>query len=358
MRLSSVLAFIFDIDGTLVDSNELHVDSWDRAFRRFGKQFPREQLRAQIGKGSDQYLPEFLTPEEIKRFGKELDEYRSELFRKEYLPKVRPFPKVRELFQRIHDDNKRIVLASSGKKADTEYYVDLLKIGDLIDGCVSGDDADSSKPAPDIFAASLEKLDDISPDDAVTVGDTRFDIEAAGKAGLKTIAFLCGGTLESVLREAGAIAIYRDPADFLAHYDELVEDADRLICSRVIKEKKRPAFQRSAFVCRAKNALINNFNKVRFARADHALRVCKTVHVNRDPAAVHEHEVRIPDQPEMARTVSLDEELFRMPSKTEHLAMTRSELFLVHRRRLICVLTFVSLVLERAPVSVRFTSGA
>ena len=176
MRLSSLLAFIFDIDGTLVDSNELHVDSWDRAFRRFGKQFPREQLRAQIGKGSDQYLPEFLTPEEIKRFSKELDEYRSELFRKEYLPRVRPFPKVRELFQRIHDDNKRIVLASSGKKADTKYHIDLLRIGDLIDGYVSGDDADSSKPAPDIFVASLEKLGDISPADAVTVGDTRFDI--------------------------------------------------------------------------------------------------------------------------------------------------------------------------------------
>jgi HAD superfamily hydrolase (TIGR01549 family) len=220
MPLLSVLAFIFDIDGTLVDSNELHVDSWDRAFRRFNKQFSREQLRAQIGKGSDQYLPEFLTHEEIKRFGKELDEYRSELFRKEYLPMVRPFPKVRELFQRIHDDNKRSVLASSGKKADTEYYVDLLKIGNLIDGYVSGDDANSSKPAPDIFAASLE-LGGISPADAVTLGDTRFDIEAAKKAGLKTIAFLCGATSESVLREVGAIAIYRDPADFLAHYDEV-----------------------------------------------------------------------------------------------------------------------------------------
>ena len=69
MPIFSVLAFIFDIDGTLVDSNELHVDSWDRAFRRFGKEFPREKLRAQIGKGSDQYLPEFLTPEEIDRFG-------------------------------------------------------------------------------------------------------------------------------------------------------------------------------------------------------------------------------------------------------------------------------------------------
>ena len=219
-----MLAFIFDIDGTLVDSNELHVDSWDRAFRRFGKQFPREKLRAQIGKGSDQYLPEFLTPDEIDRFGKELDHYRSELFRKEYLPKVRPFPKVRELFQRIHDDNKRIVLATSGKKADTKYYGDLLAINNLIDGSVSGDDADNSKPAPDIFVASLKKLGGISPADAVTVGDTRFDIEAARKAGMKTIAFLSGGTSGAVLREAGAIAIYTDPADFLAHYDELIKE--------------------------------------------------------------------------------------------------------------------------------------
>jgi phosphoglycolate phosphatase-like HAD superfamily hydrolase len=228
-----MLAFIFDIDGTLVDSNELHVDSWDRAFRRFGKQFPREKLRAQIGKGTDQYLPEFLTPDEIERFGKELDDYRSDLFRKEYLPKVRPFPKVRELFQRIRNDDKRIMLASSGKKADTKYYVELLNIGDFIAGCVSGDDADHSKPAPDIFAASLEKLGGISPADAVTVGDTRFDVEAAGKAGLKTIALLCGGTSELVLRKAGAIAIYRDPADFLAHYDQLATlNTERCLPSR------------------------------------------------------------------------------------------------------------------------------
>ena len=213
--------FIFDIDGTLVDSNQLHVDSWDRAFRKFGKQFPREALRAQIGKGSDQYLPAFLTPDEIDSFGKELDEYRSELFRKESLPRVRPFPKVRELFQRIRDDHKQIVLASSGKKAETEYYVKLLKIENLIESYTSGDDADNSKPAPDIFAASLKKLGGISPADAVAVGDTRFDIEAAAKAGLKTIAFLCGGTSELVLREVGAVAIYRDPAHLLAEYNKL-----------------------------------------------------------------------------------------------------------------------------------------
>jgi len=116
MRLSSVLAFIFDIDGTLVDSNELHVDSWDRAFRQFGKQFPREQLRAQIGKGTDQYLPEFLTAEEIKRFGKELDEYRSELFRKEYLPKVRPFPRVCDFFSGFTRTKNASSLPVPGKR--------------------------------------------------------------------------------------------------------------------------------------------------------------------------------------------------------------------------------------------------
>jgi len=223
-------AFIFDIDGTLVDSNELHVDSWDRAFRRFGKEFPRKKLRAQIGKGSDQYLPEFLTRDEIERFGKALDDYRSDLFRKEYLPKVRPFPKVRELFQRIRDDGKCSVLASSGKKADTKYYIDLLQIEDLIEGYTSGDDAEHSKPAPDIFTVSLKKLGDLPPSDVATVGDTKFDVAAAGKAGLRTIGLICGGTSESILREAGAIAVYRDPADLLAHYAELDKEftADRL----------------------------------------------------------------------------------------------------------------------------------
>jgi HAD superfamily hydrolase (TIGR01549 family) len=221
LHRASLRAFIFDVDGTLVDSNELHVESWERAFRHFGKRFSREQLRAHIGKGSDQYLPEFLSAREIERFGKKLDRYRSELFKKEYLPRVQPFPKVRELFQRVRDDRKRIVLASSGKKSDTKHYIKLLKINNLIDGYTSADDADRSKPAPDLFSAALDKVN-VSPDEAITVGDTRFDIEAAGKAGLVTVALLCGGTSESVLREAGAIAIYRAPADLLAHYDTLL----------------------------------------------------------------------------------------------------------------------------------------
>ena len=217
-------AFIFDLDGTLVDSNELHVDSWDAAFRHFGKQFPREQLSAQIGKGSDQYLPEFLTPNEIERFGKELDKYRSELFKIEFLPRVQPFPQVHELFQRIHADGRQIALATSGKKSETQYYTRLLRIDDLISGQTTADDAEESKPEPDIFTAALEKLDGVTADQAVVVGDTRFDMEAAGKAGLRAIAVTCGGTDARTLRAAGALVVYRDPADLLASYGAVIHD--------------------------------------------------------------------------------------------------------------------------------------
>jgi HAD superfamily hydrolase (TIGR01549 family) len=215
--------FIFDIDGTLVDSNELHVQSWDRAFRHFGKIFPTEALHAQIGKGSDQYLPEFLTTGEIERFGKDLDDYRSKIFREEFLPKVKPFPKVRDLFERIKKDDKRIVLASSGKQKDTDHYIDLLKIDKFIEGCVSGDEAERSKPRPDIFTACIDKFQ-LARNETLVIGDTRWDIEAAAKVGLRTVAVTCGGTEAALLRAAGAIAVYKDPADLLANYEQLTSD--------------------------------------------------------------------------------------------------------------------------------------
>ena len=215
-----IKAVIFDLDGTLVDSNELHVASWERAFRKFGKRFSLDQLREQIGKGSDQYLPEFLTEEEIERFGEELDEYRSALFAKEYAPRVKPFPKVRELFERVRSDDKRIALATSSKKSESKRYTKLLGIEDLIDAETNADDAKKSKPCPDIFEAALHKLGHPLPNEVIVVGDTPFDVEAALKIGLQTIGMLCGGRPEALLRRAGAIAIYRDPADLLERYDQ------------------------------------------------------------------------------------------------------------------------------------------
>jgi HAD superfamily hydrolase (TIGR01549 family) len=216
----SLTSFIFDIDGTLVDSNDLHVQSWDRAFRHFGKSIPIEALREQIGKGSDQYLPEFLTANEIERFGKELDDYRSEIFRTDFLPKVKPFPKVRELFERIKKDGKAIVLASSGKQKDTEHYVKLLEIEKFIDGCTSGDEARQSKPKPDIFTACIDKFE-LARRETIVIGDTRFDVEAAARAGLRTIGVSCGGTNANILRAAGAIEVYNDPEDLLVNYNTI-----------------------------------------------------------------------------------------------------------------------------------------
>src|SRR5581483_12036660 len=211
-------AVIFDLDGTLVDSNELHVLAWDRAFRKFGKHFSLEELRSQIGKGSDQYLPEFLTPEELKKFGKDLDQYRSDLFKREFLPQVRPFPKVRDLFLRIRAEGKKIGLASSGKGDEVDTYKRLCDIVDLIDAEVTSDDADASKPAPDVFEAAVDKLK-VEHAEAIAVGDTKFDAESAKKAGISAIGLLCGGTRESLLREAGMVAIFQSPADLLDRFE-------------------------------------------------------------------------------------------------------------------------------------------
>ena len=158
---------------------------------------------------------------EIERLGKELDDYRSRIFKEDYLSQVRPFPRVRELFHRIHDDGRCIVLATSGEKSDAKHFIELLGIDPFIVGYTSADDTQQSKPAPDIFSAALKKLGDIDAGEALGVGDTPFDVEAAKKIGLKTIALLCGAVEENILRQAGAVAIYRDPADLLLNYHKL-----------------------------------------------------------------------------------------------------------------------------------------
>jgi HAD superfamily hydrolase (TIGR01509 family) len=215
-----VKAVIFDIDGTLIDSVDLHAAAWQEALRHFGYDLPFERIRVQIGKGGDLLMAALLPEEEIRRRGKEIEGYRLELFKREYLPRVRPFPMVRELFERIRADGKRIALASSAKKEELEPYKRIAGVEDLIDAETSSDDAEKSKPHPDIFEAALDHLEGIRADDAIAVGDTPYDAQAAGQAGLRTIGLLCGGWPEPELRRAGCLAIYRDPADLLGHYGQ------------------------------------------------------------------------------------------------------------------------------------------
>jgi HAD superfamily hydrolase (TIGR01549 family) len=213
-------AVIFDVDGTIVDSVDLHAKAWQEAFAKFGKKISVSQIRRQIGKGADQLLPVFLSQQELNEFGKDLDSYRRDVFKKEYLPLVKGFPKVRELLQRIRRDRKRIALASSATAEELEIYKQVTKVTDLIESETSSQDADKSKPHPDIFEAALRQLPGITLDQVIVIGDTPYDAEAAAKANLQTIGLLCGGWKERDLLQAGCVATYKSPADLLARYDK------------------------------------------------------------------------------------------------------------------------------------------
>ncbi len=216
-----VKAVIFDIDGTLLDSVDLHAEAWQEAFKKFGYDFPFDKIRSQIGKGGDQLLPVFLSKEEQEQKGKAITEYRSQLFKEKYLSKVKPFPHVRELFEKVKAHGQKPALASSAKGDELKTFERIAKIEDLVDTEASSADAKRSKPHPDIFEAALDRLGSgVQPEDVVIVGDSPFDAEAAGKAGVRTVGVLCGGFAEKDLREAGCISIFRDPEDLWRRYEE------------------------------------------------------------------------------------------------------------------------------------------
>jgi HAD superfamily hydrolase (TIGR01509 family) len=211
-------AAIFDVDGTLLDSVDYHARAWQETFARYGIRATFEEVRSQIGKGGDQLMPVFVPEEMLESVGKKMKDERGDYFREKYLPLVKPFPKVRELFERLKADGVPAVLASSGTEEEVAQYKKIAGIADLLDDETSSDDAKKSKPHPDIFLAALEKLGNPDRTKVVVVGDTPYDAEAAGKAGLRTVGVLCGGWSAGDLRGAGCAAVYRDPADLLAHY--------------------------------------------------------------------------------------------------------------------------------------------
>ena len=210
---------IFDVDGTLLDSVDLHAEAWRQALLHFGCAVSFADVRKQIGKGGDQLMPVFLPKDVVEQRGREIEQYRSELFKRDFLPKVRPFPKVRDLFERIQADGYKVALASSAKKEELETYKKLAGIEDLLDAETSSDDAEKSKPHPDIFLAALDHAG-LKPGDAIIVGDSPYDAEAARRAGVRIVGVLCGGFPEEWLRSAGCESIFRDPADLLERYAE------------------------------------------------------------------------------------------------------------------------------------------
>ena len=208
-------AAIFDIDGTLVDSVDLHALAWQDALAKFGHDVPFEKIRGQIGKGGDQLIPVFLTEAEQHDHAEDMEEWRGKHFKSAYLSLVRPFSAVPDLLARARHDGLKIAVASSAKQDELEIYLQIAGIERLVDTATSSSDAETSKPAPDIFEAALRKLG-LSSADVIAIGDTPYDAQSAGKAGIQTIGVLCGGFAEPDLRHAGCIAVYPGPAALLA----------------------------------------------------------------------------------------------------------------------------------------------
>jgi HAD superfamily hydrolase (TIGR01509 family) len=211
-------AILFDIDGTLVDSVDLHARAWQEAFAHFGKEVAYDDVRSQIGKGGDQLVPVFLDDDEREAFGDDLERYRGRLYRGRYLPWARAFPHARDLVARTKAAGLLVALASSCDEEDLPRYVDLVRLRGLIDAATTSADAERSKPFPDVFEAAAARLR-VAAGDCVAVGDSPYDALAAGRAGIPTVGLLAGGFPSRALAAAGCVAIYADPGDLLARFD-------------------------------------------------------------------------------------------------------------------------------------------
>lgn len=212
-------AVLCDIDGTLVQSNWLHAAAWKDAFAEMGIVVDLEQVRRQIGKGGDELIPVFVPWWRRSSVEEPLKAYRKLVFEQDYLKQVEPLPKVREFLLRLKEAGIRLSLASSADKDQLDIYKKIANMGDLIEESSSADDADHSKPHPDIFEATLKKLG-LPASKVLALGDTPYDAEAAGKAGISTIGVTTGGWSKEELLEAGCIEVYTDVADLLERFEE------------------------------------------------------------------------------------------------------------------------------------------
>lgn len=214
--MAEIRAVLLDVDGTLIDSNDAHARAWVDVGAEFGHPIEYDRVRRMIGMGGDKVMPRLTGLEEDSEEGRRIKERRGEIFRSHYLPELQAFPGVRDLLQRLRDDGRQLVVATSASEKDLKALLAQAGLEDLIDDATNADQAEESKPDPDIVEAALKKTGEPA-DRVVMLGDTPYDVEAAGRAGVRIIALRCGGWGDEEL--AGASSIHADPAELLRHYE-------------------------------------------------------------------------------------------------------------------------------------------
>ncbi len=209
---------ILDIDGTLVDTNYQHAVAWYRAFRQHGIVLPIWKIHTHIGMGGDQLVASLTSEEVDESIGDEIRAAEKALYMA-LIEEVEPLEGARGLIEDLKERGHSVVLASSAKAQEVEHYLDLLDARELADSWTTSDDVEATKPEPDLVKAALEKAG-TEPGDAVMVGDTPWDIEAAHKAGLDTICVITGGFSEQELRDAGAAGVFESVDELRRRLDE------------------------------------------------------------------------------------------------------------------------------------------
>ncbi len=216
MRPMSRPAAILDVDGTLVDTNYHHTLAWYRAFREHGIVLPIWRLHRHVGMGGDKYVAAVAGDETEERLGERLRDRWERLFN-ELIEEVATLAEARELMVELKERGHSVVLASSSIEAHLDHFLDVLDAREVVDAWTMKDDVEASKPDPDLVEAALGKA---GTRDAVMVGDTPWDVEAARKADVRTICVMTGGFSEQELRDAGAAGVYESVAELRERLDE------------------------------------------------------------------------------------------------------------------------------------------
>jgi HAD superfamily hydrolase (TIGR01509 family) len=209
---------VLDIDGTLVDTNYHHALAWYRAFRQHGIVLPIWRIHRHIGMGGDQLVGALTDERTEAAKGDDIRTAEKTLYF-QFIEEVEPMAGSRELIERLKERGHAVVLASSAKADEVDHYLDLLDARRLADAWTTSADVESTKPAPDLVSAALERVGG-SPEDAAMVGDTPWDVKAAGQAGVPTLAVRTGGFAIAELQEAGAAAIFESVVELCQKLDQ------------------------------------------------------------------------------------------------------------------------------------------